>query len=103
MAMPPNAVAMHEASLDQARLWASSTDPKVAALGRASRDISLALLRWHEGEKAAGTPAEVLATALNVVLGHAVAGFVTDHGGQGNLRWHLDEIEKAARSAIEEG
>lgn len=107
MAMPPAAIALHEAHLEEARRMADSADPRIAAEGRASRDISLALIRWHESEKAAGTSAELMASALNLVLGHAVAGFAFEHrSGQllaeHTLAWHLEQIGEVARTALGE-
>lgn len=103
MSLPTAAIALHEAHLEEARVMASSSDPGMAAAGRASRDISLALIRWHEGEKAAGTDPAVLGVALNTVLGHALAGFVAEHGAGApvdRLAWHIKEIVRVASSAL---
>lgn len=114
--IPHDPVAMHEALVAAAREMAESPDPSVAAQGRANRDISLALIRWHENEKKAGTMPEILATALNNCLAHALAGFLAEHvstisgappnpGGvlhETTLKWHMAEIEAATRKALEE-
>lgn len=101
MALPADAIALHEAHLEEARRMAESTDTRIAAEGRASRDISLALIRWHENEKAAGTDAGTMALALNKVLGHAIAGFASEHGPVDQaLEWHLQQIGEIARKAL---
>jgi hypothetical protein len=99
--MRESAIARHEAHLEEARRMCDSPDPVIAAQGRAVRDISLAMIRWHGAEQVAGTPAGILAATLNTVLAHALAGFAADHPATGNaLAWHLEQIAVIAERLI---
>ncbi len=104
MALSATALAMYEAHLEEARRMAESPDAGIAAQGRAGRDISLALIRWHENEKTAGTEPMLLANALNATIAHALAGFASDHAPGADvantLAWHLQEIARLAATAI---
>jgi len=99
--MNATAIARHEAHLEEARRMCESGDPAIAAQGRAVRDISLAMIRWHGAEQVAGTPPAILASTLNTVLAHALAGFAADHPAPGNvLAWHIAQISVIAERLI---
>ena len=98
--MRPAYHAAYEAHLAEARKMAGDPDPAIAAQGRAIRDVSLAFMRWHQAEREAGTPFEILAGTLNTVLGHSLAGFMAEHGAGENLVWHLEEIAEVVAGAL---
>lgn len=75
-----------------------------AAIAAAER-ISDAFKLWAAAERLAASERTVAAHRLNLVVGHAVAAFVTAQGYTGPQRetcieWHADEIERIAMEAI---
>lgn len=95
------------ANLAEARRLAESADPEKAAIGRAVRDLSTALARWYANEVAAGSEPAHTAVALNLVLGHGLAAFITSNRkpelpAEALLDFHLASIGQAARNALVE-